>query len=47
MATCTASTSRQGDYTQPHRCAGCGRTFWAKSTWNRVAVRCPRCGRLN
>lgn len=47
MNTVTASASRTGDYTQVHKCAGCGRAFWAKASWNRVNVKCPHCSHLN
>ena len=43
----TASSSRSGSYTEAHKCSGCSRTFWGKSSWNRVAVKCPHCGKEN
>jgi len=43
----TASSGRTGDFTEPHRCAGCKLTFWAKASWNFVTVICPRCKHRN
>lgn len=43
----TASATRTGEHTEPHRCAGCKSTFWAKRSWNRVSVVCPRCRHRN
>jgi predicted RNA-binding Zn-ribbon protein involved in translation (DUF1610 family) len=47
MFTKNASASRNSQHTEPHRCSGCGKTFWAKSGWNGVWVTCPRCGKAN
>ncbi len=49
MATKTASASRNNSagYTEPHKCAGCHKAFWAHRDWNRVTVKCPHCGRLH
>lgn len=45
--TVTASASRTGSNTEPHRCAGCKKTFWANRAWNAVTVKCPRCKHRN
>lgn len=45
--TVTASRTRTSEYTEAHSCRGCRRAFWAKSSWNRVTVKCPHCGVLN
>lgn len=47
MSVKTASATRTGDYTQVKRCDGCGRAFWAKSTWNGVQVKCPHCAHIH
>lgn len=39
----TASATRQGSYTQPHRCRHCGKTFYGGADWDRVTVVCPHC----
>jgi phage FluMu protein Com len=39
----TASPTRHGSYTQPHRCRQCSKTFWGSPDWNRVTVVCPHC----
>lgn len=43
----TASASRGGAYTEAHKCRGCGKTFWGKSSWNGVTVTCPHCSTGN
>lgn len=43
----TASASRVGEYTEPHKCRGCGRAFWGKRSWNGVTVACPHCSAAN
>jgi hypothetical protein len=43
----TASGHKTGDFTEPHPCSGCRKVFYAKASWNRATVRCPRCGRNN
>lgn len=45
MATETASKSRTGDYTEVHKCSGCGKAFWGKRSWNGVTVKCPFCSK--
>lgn len=47
MATVTASSTRTGEYTEPHRCRSCGKAFWGMRSWNGVTVACPHCGRGN
>lgn len=47
MATVMASGSRTSEYTEVHKCSGCGRAFWAKPSWNAVTVICPHCGHKN
>lgn len=47
MASVTASRTRTTEYTQVHRCSGCGKAFWAKPSWNAVTVVCPRCSHEN
>lgn len=43
MASVTASPTRTGEYTEPHRCRHCSRAFWGKKSWNGLTVMCPRC----
>lgn len=43
----TASAHKTGVDTQPHSGSGCRKVFYVKANWNRVTVRCPRCGRDN
>ena len=47
MSTVTASATRSGDHTEPHRCRSCGRAFWGKRSWNGVGVVCPHCRSVN
>lgn len=47
MARVKGSASRTSEYTEVHKCRGCGRAFWAKSSWDRVTVTCPHCGEGN
>jgi DNA-directed RNA polymerase subunit RPC12/RpoP len=47
MRTEKGSSSRTSEYTEVHKCGGCGRAFWAKSSWNGVRVECPHCSQMN
>lgn len=43
----TASPNKTTEYTQPKLCDGCKKLFYAKSTWNGVNVKCPRCSHIH
>ena len=47
MARVNGSVSRTSEYTEVHKCRGCEKAFWAKSSWDRVTVTCPHCGEGN